>query len=95
MFKEALDQCCECKDDGTAMLKQPFLHSFLDARGADVRKPMVGAVDFMVEETDEGGIRTTQITYPLEYECLGGSKSTLPAPISPLRGSLQADEQGK
>ena len=73
-FGDTIACCCECKDDGTAALKQPFLHSFLDARAADFRKPMVGAIDFTVESTEDGGVRTTQVTYPLEYE-----------PITPTR----------
>ena len=93
-FQDAVDKCCECKDDGTAELKQPFLHSFLDARAADFRKPMVGAVDLESETTDDGGIKVTQVTYPLEYECIGGKPPTkVPDPISPLTGNTTTTEQ--
>ena len=68
-FGKALDGMCEC-EDGMASLKQPFLHPFLDARAADTRRPMVGAVDIQAESTDDGGIKVTQVTYPLEYECM-------------------------
>lgn len=74
MFKDAVDKCCECKDDGTAALKQPFLHSFLDARAADTRRPMVGAVDLEVEETSDS-LKVVQVTYPLEYEPITPSTS--------------------
>lgn len=94
-FQEAVDCCCECKDDGTAELKQPFIYPFLDARAADTRRPMVGAIDINSETTDEGGIKVTQVMYPMEYECLGGTSSTPKPPISPLRASQQAAEQGK
>ena len=84
MFKDAVDNCCECSDDGTAALKQPFLHSFLDARAADTRRPMVGAVDLESETTDDGGIHVTQVTYPMDYEPIGSMPTKVPDPISPL-----------
>lgn len=72
-FEDAISNCCECKDDGTAALKQPFMHSFLDARAADTRRPMVGAIDLEIEES-EGSLKVTQVTYPLEYEPISPSK---------------------
>ena len=94
-FDKAVKGCCDCNDDGTARLKEPFLHSFLDARAADTRRPMVGAVDLTAESTDDGGIKVTQVTYPLEYECLGGTLDTTVPPISPLQANTQSSDQGQ
>lgn len=94
-FQEALDNCCKCKDDGNEIFKQPFMHSYMDARAADFRKPMAGAVDFASETTDDGGIKTTQVTYPLEYEPTLPYSYYAPEPISPLSRSQQAADQGK
>ena len=95
MFEDAINNCCECKDDGTAGLKQPFLYPFLDARAADTRRAMAGAVDLEVEDTDDNGIKVIQVTYPLEYEPSSPLFAYRPEPISPLRASQQAADQGK
>lgn len=83
-FNDAVNNCCECKDDGTAALKQPFMQSFLDARAADFRKPMVGAIDFEATSTEDGGVKTVQVTHPLQYECIAMKSKPVPPPLSPL-----------